>query len=1644
MSRDFAVGALYGSTDDSLTPLSPKLVQRLRPLLIPIEDCPVVGGCCAAIVGFAKPNVANSDNSVSGVTGDCDSTFDAELKVLSRAQMPNTRASQLTDLPLYGDAAIVFYRNTSSANDLVHRVRGERGISTNNSHQTRVCEVANILCRTAQQTCSFGSHAIVVSPGLVDDDGNDVAFPQTFNTDLVFFGVYRALPLGKQYNGGLVFQLDGAEAFLYFSRRRHHWVIGPGPLPIETMQTEAFKGGEYEKKMHEQERQLGFWAEYDAKAGPLASPAFPSRFDPSRWSCWTGSSRELPTGLTQTIKVTWYAADVAVYSHDTARAASLLPVGSECHRHGLNLRYLGQLRTAVNGMLSCGGRAEEVFVVGMLRTPAVECVRKILLGEMVARTCVKWIRACLLGPKQKPNGALPDAAKLQADDAVRTRTLQLLQMLQGCAEEAKHVDSRAANTVQASSSLSSLSVAMRTASDWATSDLFPRPKKNRRGGKKRTSSTKKFESVGDALGPWRDSTDSHVHEQPCSYVKQHEESPGSGKCVGSLTTHFFWTVYVKVLLLAKYGPAGQRSAAVSSNKITGGLSIDNDSEYMSNPSGLSALELDASFDLRLALRGLGWYHFWHHVWRALSLDVRQVSDQSVAVTASMVAAASCASSLPAVGSHGSQGCLTNCVVKSVDRDGSAKTPLFTPPSQSALLAQAEQHQKCSLKDSALFAENLKHVTQARAALTARMQRQQHALAHCQAQHKAALQKHAADSSQVFEAARQVEHLRTGLCRTVLGLVGVLRVERFHRTKVKPETFLIRNDHADVNEPKLSAQIGQLLKFDSSPAAAIRLALHWRDERGNAAKAETLLRTILKKSGRDNSVPVDPGPSISKDFDALSTSRLTTPRAVFLGLVTMELAKTLSWCRRFAEAKTFFTSACETLLHPPPTPHEMHWRTASATSVAHEQNLQRNLKTALLRVTMTCDRHIDDSDVPCKSEHDQAALARSKQPAAILTWRSPHVAAFGCMHAFAQSRIAAGDSAEALGILTSAMRVLNCPEHGAINILDPGESSASSFDPKSQHWYAADISVARALLLRKTSDAWLTITTSCRPAQQHPPRSTPATADGQRALNAACEASSCLNHTITRLRSHLLTKFTALRAQEATCANCDKGGAWAGLDAACLTVGDDGTDDSKSSICQFATLLPLQRPQCQLLARLLVQRARLLLAFGKQNEGVSVIPQESNLLFGGNGGSHTPSTLPRTQVQSRAARIIAGACRIAFCAAYGTVPAGISVCLASSFGDISRSPTDHSAGSAASGVSDSFQDESPLEPPLGFDELFGIGQACVAVDPGAADVLSQSGGADIGATLPAILLEAGVALTESVHNPAHSSGDESNVELGKYLLRQSVALSAKCSGGKHSMVADGLYSLAKVAGQATDQQERDRRFQLHLQAYDIRRGMLIDGHPDIAASQHALGQLKYQAGDLQEARHWLENAFRSRTAACVEGYVLNGPPVLETAVLLTKVLERSAMDALAKQLDWSVLKKFYLRGAEVCQQAFKLVDEVYTRPMATRTQGEILGEKQEEVLVASEKTATSTAIGPAVTARMYWHAAVVTSWQLDHRGAWHLLREGVEARSGKGVLNRVAEADVILHIPQKDRDVDVFGKPIYEWARDLQAKFETAE
>ena len=134
---------------------------------------------------------------------------------------------------------------------------------------------------------------------------------------------------GQHYNGALVFQLEGASVFFYFSRCRRHWVIGPGPLPTvkeEEAEAEAAAAEEQEEEAQEQqeqfrggaaaatsvvgiprgaassgararaharaaelERRNGFWAEYDADAPPATSSAFPASFDPTRWRCWSGA-----------------------------------------------------------------------------------------------------------------------------------------------------------------------------------------------------------------------------------------------------------------------------------------------------------------------------------------------------------------------------------------------------------------------------------------------------------------------------------------------------------------------------------------------------------------------------------------------------------------------------------------------------------------------------------------------------------------------------------------------------------------------------------------------------------------------------------------------------------------------------------------------------------------------------------------------------------------------------------------------------------------------------------------------------------------------------------------------------------------------------------------------------------------------------------------------------------------------------------------------------------------------------------------------------------------------------------------------------------------------------------------------------------
>ena len=98
----------------------------------------------------------------------------------------------------------------------------------------------------------------------------------------------------------------------------------------------------------------------------------------------------------------------------------------------------------------------------------------------------------------------------------------------------------------------------------------------------------------------------------------------------------------------------------------------------------------------------------------------------------------------------------------------------------------------------------------------------------------------------------------------------------------------------------------------------------------------------------------------------------------------------------------------------------------------------------------------------------------------------------------------------------------------------------------------------------------------------------------------------------------------------------------------------------------------------------------------------------------------------------------------------------------------------------------------------------------------------------------------------------------------------------------------------------------------------------------------------------------------------------------------QVLERSASDAMAKGLDWNVAKGFYTQAADVCVRA----------PVVTASSS-ALPRVEEEVPTGGRITTTpgSRRLGPAVAARMLWHAAVVAGWQLDYKEAWWLARSG---------------------------------------------------
>ena len=170
------------------------------------------------------------------------------------------------------------------------------------------------------------------------------------------------------------------------------------------------------------------------------------------------------------------------------------------------------------------------------------------------------------------------------------------------------------------------------------------------------------------------------------------------------------------------------------------------------------------------------------------------------------------------------------------------------------------------------------------------------------------------------------------------------------------------------------------------------------------------------------------------------------------------------------------------------------------------------------------------------------------------------------------------------------------------------------------------------------------------------------------------------------------------------------------------------------------------------------------------------------------------------------------------------------------------------------------------------------------------------------------------------------------------------------------------------------------------------------------------------GILTQARHWLQNAFDARLASRTG---IHAHEVEESRTALVNALDRSAAESMAQNANWNVAKRFYLQAAKICQQ-----------------------------VVVGNSTATTSntkANGRATNAAKYlWHAAVVASWQLDYEGAWKLFRQGVEVVvPNPDALKRVADAEVIMLIPDSPRTQQVLGRTAGEWGRELHEKFVEA-
>ena len=112
------------------------------------------------------------------------------------------QATQIASEELCGNAVIFFHRSTTSSDSFVQRCRAGAPSPLSDQSTSRAANaVASRLCEIIRDTCTFGSHTLLITHATPEQDegpmlNNDELALSTSPASALIFGVYRALPPG--------------------------------------------------------------------------------------------------------------------------------------------------------------------------------------------------------------------------------------------------------------------------------------------------------------------------------------------------------------------------------------------------------------------------------------------------------------------------------------------------------------------------------------------------------------------------------------------------------------------------------------------------------------------------------------------------------------------------------------------------------------------------------------------------------------------------------------------------------------------------------------------------------------------------------------------------------------------------------------------------------------------------------------------------------------------------------------------------------------------------------------------------------------------------------------------------------------------------------------------------------------------------------------------------------------------------------------------------------------------------------------------------------------------------------------------------------------------------------------------------------